>query len=68
MRKCRPRPITSRAKYAPSRNSGTEVPRNRYVQRFSLAYSPGATKAQIWYSHTGEVMTTPTTKATLMRR
>ena len=39
-----------------------------YVQRFSLAYSPGATKAQIWYSQTGELRITPTMKATLMRR
>ena len=41
-----PRLIARKAKKHPKANSGTALPRNAYVQRFSLAYSPGATKAQ----------------------
>jgi len=49
-------------------NSGTAVPRKRWLQRFSLAYRPGATNAQIWYSQTGEDRIAPTMTTTLIRR
>src|SRR6266581_1646995 len=57
----------SYASTVPSRNSGTAVARNRCPHRFSLAYRPGATNAQSWYSHTGEDTISPTMKATLTR-
>ena len=41
---------------------------NRYVQRFSREYSPGAMKAQSWYSQIGLVMIAPAMMETLMCR
>ena len=36
------------------------------ARRFSWAYSPGATKAQAWYSTTGRQITKATIKVTLI--
>src|SRR5574343_1237680 len=50
------------AKAMPTINSSTLETINGTISRFSWAYSPGATNAQIWYSVLGKA----STKATIM--
>ena len=40
---------------------------NSIAVRFSRVVRPGTMNAQIWKSHTGEAMTTPTNRPTVMR-
>src|SRR5580700_591194 len=49
-------------------NSGIAEPAKKYAQRRSQAYSPGARKAQNWYSHSGDERITPAMIAIFRRR